>query len=323
MKLNKRGIEFAFTWIFAIIAGAAILFLAIYAAINFIGSGQDTEQTKAAKEISILFNPLETGLASGKSSVIKLNPEIRIYNKCYTEGSFGSQEFSVSQKSGFKKEWPLPGGGITIYNKYVFSDEIEEGKNVYFFSKPFEMPFKVSEIIFMSAESYCFVNAPEFIASEIEQLQIENIKIENCTGKETKVCFDASSGCNISVYGDCSGNCDYYSGEYEFGHTVKDKKTVNYIGSLIYGTIFSEPEIYNCNFERLMLRTQQISYLYQAEANFLATRGCGDAITTNLAQLANAAESAKSGTSAGILGLREAKENLDSQNSKQLGCGIY
>ena len=319
---SKRGIEFSFTWLFAIIVGAAILFLAIYAAVNFISSGQDTGQTKAAKEISILFNPLETGLASGKSSVVKFNPEIRIYNKCYTEGSFGSQEFSVSQKSGLGKEWPLPGGGITIYNKYVFSDEIEQGTKINFFSKPFEMPFKVSEVIFMTSEDYCFKNAPEFISEEVRQLQIENIKLDNCTGKEVSVCF-GTAGCNISVYGDCQGLCDSYAGEYEFGHTSKDGKTVNYLESLIYGTIFSDPEIYNCNFKRLMLRVQQVAYLYQAESGFLASRGCGDAITTNLAQLANAAESAKSASISSILSLKESKESLGEQNSKQLGCGIY
>jgi hypothetical protein len=92
---------------------------------------------------------------------------------------------------------------------------------------------------------------------------------------------------------------------------------------LIYGAIFSSVDIYNCNFKRLMMRIKQICYLYENEANFLATRGCGDAIITNLIGLANTAENAKSASSSSILMLREAKEDLDLQNSRQLGCGIY
>lgn len=321
---SKRGIEFSFAWLFAIIVGAMILFLAIYAAMGFIESSQDIEGTKAAKELTIIFNPLETGLASGKSSIVNLNPEARIYNKCSVEESFGKQKFSISQKSGFKKEWPLPGGEISVYNKYVFSDEIEQGSKIYFFSKPFNMPFKVSELIFMSTKNYCFKDAPEFIRDEIIQLQIGNVKLENCSSKEIQVCFGSSgAGCNISVYGDCSGNCNSISGEYEFGHTVKNGKTVYHISSLIYGTIFSSVDIYNCNFKRLMMRIKQICYLYENEANFLAARGCGNAIITNLIGLANTAENAKSISSSSILMLKEAKDNLDLQNSKQLGCGIY
>ena len=321
--MDKKGLEMSFALIFAIIVGAFILFGAIYAATQFINSGQDIEQTKAAKEISIIFNPLETGMASGRASIVSLNPEARIYNKCDSEGSFGSQEFSVSQKSGFKKEWSLPGGGITIYNKYVFSDEVEQGKEIYFFSKPFNMPFKVSEIIFMNTEKYCFINPPDFIEEEISQLDIKNIRIANCSQADIKVCFSSSSGCNISVYGDCNGICDITSGDYEFGHVIKDGKTLYYTGSLLYGAVFAEPEIYNCNFKRLMLRIKQISYLYKDEASFLATRGCGDAIVSNLVQLAQAAENAESPNPSSILMLNEAKEALDSQNSRQTGCGIY
>jgi hypothetical protein len=321
--LNKRGFEFSFTWIFAIIVGAMILFLAIYGATKFIQSGQYSQGTKTAKELTIIFNPLDTGMASGKSSVLKISPETRIYNKCYSTGDFGKQGFSVSQKSGFLSTWPEPSGEITIQNKYIFSDSIEQGTDIYFFSKPFNFPFKVSELIFMSTEQYCFVNAPDFIKSEVSELGIKNINTGNCTGKEVNVCFDnQGKDCNISVYGDCTGNCDYETGKYESGHTIKNGKTMYYTGSMIYGTIFADSEVYNCNFKRLMLRIKQICYLYNDEANFLATRGCGNAITSNLMQFAQTADNAQQ-SSQSILLLKDAKEALDSQNSKQLGCGIY
>lgn len=323
--MNKRGIEFSFTWLFAIIVGIFILFAAIYAATQFIRSGTHGAQTQAAKEISIIFNPLETGMASGKAARLTLNAETRIYNQCTLEGSFGSQKFSLSQKSGFLNTWPPAGGAITLYNKYVFSDEQEQGSEFYFFSKPFNMPFKVSELIFMSAKKYCFENTPSFIEDEVKGLDLQNVNFEgNCSTTDVTVCFE-SGDCDIIVRGECySGLCDSEAGEYQFGTTLKDGKTLYYTGSLIYGTIFSEPNIYQCNLKRLMMKISQIAYLYKAEVEFLASRGCGTSIGLNLDQMTMAANSAvNSTTNSAILNLNDAANKLDSQNSAQGGCKIY
>lgn len=319
---GKKGFEFSFAVIFALIVGAAILFLAIYAAVKLVESSTFSEQTAAAKELSVIFNPLETGLASGKSTLVNLNANTRIYNFCSESGSFGNEKFSISQMSGFAKKWPLPGAGITVYNKYIFSDNVTEGKTVYFFSKPFQSPFKVSEIIFMTTKKYCFVDAPEFVKDEVSQLGLPNVKIENCSSSETKICFN-SAGCDIVVYPGCSGICDSDLGEYEFGEVRKNGVTLYYTDSLIYGAIFSSPEVYDCNFKRLMLRIEQISALYKDEAEFISGRGCGNNLGTNLQQLSEAAKSADSRSSSSILNLRESANAVDMQNSATEGCNIY
>lgn len=323
--MNKKGFEFSFAWLFAILVGAFIIFLAIYAATSLVRTQQYKGYTEIAKEISIIFNPLETGLASGKSTSATLNAETRLYNKCSDEGSFGSEKFSLSQKSGFLKKWPEAGGEITLYSKYVFSDEVEQGSRLYFFSKPFSMPFKVSEIIFLSSEEYCFVSPPDFIKDEVSNLELRNVKIENCTGKEIKVCFNER--CNISVYPACEGYlCD---SEYDYGSINKNGKTFYYTGSLIYAGIFSSPEVYRCNFERLMIRLQQIALLYSDEVNFIVMRGCGNAMLTGLARLMQAAKLAQDESSSdslsltNIVNLKQAANDLDRLNSAQGGCKIY
>ncbi|MBM3233506.1 hypothetical protein FJZ19_00255 [Candidatus Pacearchaeota archaeon] len=315
---NKRGFEFSFTWLFAILVGACVLFLAIYGATQLINQGEYKSNTQIAKQLTILFNPLETGLASGKSTHVDLNTETRIYNKCSSSGAFGSQDFSISQKSGFMKEWPKPGFDITLSNKYVFSGEIEQGKRISFFSKPFEMPFKVSEIIFLTTKKYCFVNSPDFIKEEIRALNLD-IKLENCSTPDTKVCFN-SGNCEINVHPSCTGfGC---GNEYETGYVTKNSKTLKFTGSLIYGAIFSDAEIYECNLKRLMLRIQQICYVYSDELRFMSTRGCGNVMSTSLINLANAAGSTTN--SVGFENLRQAAKTVKQANdAAKEGCKIW
>jgi hypothetical protein len=60
--MNKQGIEMGFSWIFAIIVGVVILFLAIYTTTRIIGTSRYELDTETAKKISILIDPLETSL---------------------------------------------------------------------------------------------------------------------------------------------------------------------------------------------------------------------------------------------------------------------
>ena len=72
---------------------------------------------------------------------------------------------------------------IPVYNKYIFSKQALEGKKFYLFSKSFEFPFKVSEIIFISNEDYCFIEPPGNIEDEISSIKnqggMQNINISS------------------------------------------------------------------------------------------------------------------------------------------------
>ena len=71
--MNKRGfLQISFAWLFAIIIGAFILVLAIYASTKIIKTEQLSLDAKTAKEIGVLLNPLETGFETGKTTSIKL-----------------------------------------------------------------------------------------------------------------------------------------------------------------------------------------------------------------------------------------------------------
>jgi hypothetical protein len=212
----------------------------------------------------------------------------------------------------------LPGGEIPLANKYVFSDAIEQGTSFYFFSKSFNMPFKVADLIFFSSEEYCFIDAPNVILDDKSAFS-SNIKIENCTGKEIEVCFN--DNCNISVYGLCEGySCN---SEYDYGYIEKNGKRNYFAGNLIYAGIFSSPEIYECNFGRLMKRLMQVSSLYSDEVNFIARNGCGTAMTSNLLAISQTANSASSKSEQSMVILLEDSERLDNQNTAEGECKLW
>ena len=109
----------SFSWLFGIIIGAAILFLAIYAVTTMIGNEEELQGAKTSKEIGILLSPLETGFESSKSSSFTMPVETRIYNSCNDFGTFGRQLISVSQKNLGK--WTETDLEVGFSNKYIFS----------------------------------------------------------------------------------------------------------------------------------------------------------------------------------------------------------
>src|SRR3990167_565357 len=89
---SKNGfLEISFAWLFALIVGAVILFLAIYTTTKVVKTEQTTIDAETAKRIGILLNPLETEFETGKTTSIILPSETKIYNGCNNIGIFGRQ----------------------------------------------------------------------------------------------------------------------------------------------------------------------------------------------------------------------------------------
>lgn len=275
--MDRRGfLQIPFQWVFAIIVGIFILFLAIYFSVKMIGSGSFEIDTATARQIEVLMNPLETSFESGKTTTMVLPSETRIYNKCDNTGNFGKQKIQVSQKS-FNK-WSEPGSDISSKNKYIFSDEFVEGEKFYLFSVPFEYGFKVANLIVLTSKEYCFIDAPSEIENEISQ---ENVEFEDyeedCSIDSVKVCFMGGSDCDVEV------NIGQENVE-------KDGEKLYFTGDLIYAAIFSDKEVYECQVKRLMQRTEQLASLYWDKASFVGKRGCNSDLTADLLILKNSAE---------------------------------
>ncbi len=269
----------SFAWLFAIIVGAFILFLAIYASTKIVNTEQTSLDAQAAKEIGVLLNPLETGFETGKTTSLRLPSETRIYNRCNNNGVFGRQIIQISQKSF--NEWSDTDVNVGFSNKHIFSEDYVEGKKFFIFSKPFNFPFKVADLIFLtsSEERYCFVNPPEDIDRELSNLKQENLVRNICSEGDIKVCFSPGSDCDIQVNED-SRYVEKDGGRMDF-----------YEDALMYAAIFSDKNVYECQLKRVMQRGEQLALLYQDKANLISREGCNTNLNQELSSLGSLEDS--------------------------------
>ncbi|MDO8459667.1 MAG: hypothetical protein Q7S74_01025 [Nanoarchaeota archaeon] len=327
---TKKGFEFSFAWIFAIFVGAVIIVLAIYATTKIIKTQQFQQSTISAKEIGILLSPIETNLEEAKFTKIVVNQETKIFNECYTTGTFGSQKIGLSTKSGIGEEWPPPGVKSTFYNKYLFSSpQVHGKKEFYVISKPFNFPFKIADIVVLWDDQtlYCFTygqGAPLEMNKELKELNATNIMNAssplNCPQKSIKVCVSSSGPlCNITV-------------DVQAKTVKKGISTVHYEESfdsgsrysLLYAAIFSNPEIYDCQFWRLMQRASKLSLLYNEKSKYLSSKGCGSELVQPVlvAYSNSAAATPKVKSSTYLTTIKPFAQNLQNENAKPI-CNLF
>lgn len=298
--INKRGFEFSFGWLFAILVGAVVIFLAVFAAIKLTHTMRQGQQAMQSKSLGIILGPLETSIQSGIVTEMTVNEETRIYNNCSDKTPFGSQGIRTSVKSGVGPAWDDPGPMVSFNNRYIFSNYSIQGKKFYVLSKPFALPFKIADILIMwpSSQPYCFKNAPSDVQSEFTQLNLKEknvyLESEGCPTDAVNVCF-------ASVYisqPDCDVKVNTATGTVS-----KTGSSVNYVLSLnpndkyalMYAAIFSDPLVYNCHTKRLARRAASLAKVYKDKSAILTPTGCGSQnMQTDLSAYENFAKSASS-----------------------------
>ncbi len=270
------------------IVGAAILFFAIYSVTKLISTEKTIDQAKAGLAFGTLLNPFETGVEEGKSASISFTQETRIYAECSASPPFGEQQISIATRSGVGKAWSEPGVASVFPHKYLFTSSTIEGTQFTVFSKQFIFPYKVADVLFILPQesNYCLIDAPYDVENDLTSLNLAPIQFvqatTECKPQSTKVCF-TNTGCDIDV---------------NLGaQTVKKFKQTLYFAStgrdntLLYGALFSDPAIYECQLKRLTLRTAELATLYQQTAAFIAPRGCTSGLEGSLATFSNLSRS--------------------------------
>jgi len=318
---NKKAIEMGFNWIFALIVGAFVLFIAVYGAFKFADISTTSVNTQTSAQLIGLLDPLETGISTGESKQLNFKKESRIHLSCdeISNKPFGRQFIAFSEKS-LGNKFSEPGERVQIKTKYVFAENLLQGKSFSVFSKPFEMPFKIADLIVISSEDYCFYGAPNKIKKSIESLNLNNVVVSkdlsNCS-KMTSVCF-GDYDCDIVVKNLCDFNCEE---PYEIGRVVKENENLYYTGDLIYAAIFSNKEIYECNIKRLMNKFNELSEVYIGKINITTSQGCSSTIALPLTNMMQASQDVNS--SANLINLYKNSQVIDATNQGSGGCKLY
>jgi hypothetical protein len=272
----KRSVkaQAEYAWLFSLIIGAMILFLAIILSGKIFSTGTYLTEAEVVRSFDIILNPFSS---AGSIASLTLSKPIELpYN---TELNFScsssGQTLMLRQvEKGKNNDWV----SYTIKNKYIFTEKNISGKTFWAFSKPFEMPWRVDDLIYIISGEYCFVSPPEKIREELEMINATPIKIEDvwtdCSRLYPKakiVCFDYC-GRGIQITGDM---------------VVKEDDSVMIYAddATLYAAIFADKQIYDCNIYRLMKRLSLQTDILLSLSNQLSANCNNQILRTNLNSL--------------------------------------
>jgi len=318
--MKKRGaFEFSFSWLFALIVGAFILFLAIFFISKFSATQTDTQDIQNAKEISVLLNPLETGFEESGKTVLTLPTNSRLSTRCYLTEEFGRQTLNL-QSENYNK-YSDNSNEISFKNKYVFLENNVETKNFYIFSKPFNFPFKVATLNYMIpiSQKYCFVGISSEIRDIREELTKVNLSnfeitssIDDCSEKSIKVCFNYNfQGCSVFV--DNNNN--------QFVQKGNDYIYYEDNTALMFAGIFSTKELYECQLQRLLQRASLLANVYSQKYLMDQQAGCAQSsIGASLSDLETDILAIEDSSELSVL--KTDLKNLENKNSNMI-CNLW
>ncbi len=260
----------AFGWLFSVIIGAFILFFAFLFVFRFTHIAEQQEQAVTTTSLDILLEPFASSIATGQSDIITLPRNSKLEIDCsYSDFDFGKNivKYSTTGQFRFSK---------VVRDKYIFARPIQK-RNILVVVLPFEMPFRIADLTLLIGHDYCFVGLPERYKDLLQELtetnaDAANIRLEffsdvnDCSEDSIKVCKD-NLNCDVSFT--CADGCSY--GTISYGNN--DKQYLWY-GNLLLAAAFSEPELYECNANRLLKRAKLIASIYKTEASMLSSKGC-------------------------------------------------
>jgi len=294
-QMNKRGaIDISFNWIFVLIAGAAILtfFIAVIA----------TQKDKAETEMAITIKTELQSIFSGASlsQNRELDIDIPSSNLEFTCDFATCTDFSTSTNPSCYSEFVIGKTGINtqLPAEIIFSPNHISGKKILTWTKPWHIPFFVTNFLFISgADShYLFIDSghdstltffnefPEKMNKDM--ISLESLETYNPKGSSTiKFIFvnfnpeeiimpeQILSATNpekinaINILPETKQINFYYLSENSF--TLSD--TITFMTeSEIYAAMFSdEVDSYKCNMQKAVNRFHISSEVLNARAGQL------------------------------------------------------
>jgi hypothetical protein len=315
-RIGKKGfIEFG--WIFALIVGALVLFFAFY----FIGTKMSESKTGqglvSENTLDIILNPFSSfgSLGATSSKEITLQRKERTNFSCTVDVGFGYDGILSATNPGVRMAVKK------VYDKYIFSEDSIYSKNLQVISKPFNMPWRAADLIYLFSRDrdYCFVgmrgsSTEEEFGSGNTGMNISSFKF-----------VDEKSDCGNSITVCSNSACDIEL-DFEYSRIVKGSKEFPFIDdSTMYAAIFSDYDSYSCNMKRVAQKIRFEIEVYRNKARTLGARQCTavfsmDALDQAASQVISSRTSAE--LTEGMNRLRAAADALNVQNMGA-DCTLY
>jgi hypothetical protein len=352
MKLISKKGTVEFSWIFALIVGGSILFLAFFFVGQQFFQQKQLAQIQTTQTIDVLLTPFSSSgnIANAQEGVIKLqkNSDLNLY--CEKADNFNPLGYESLEIIPLDTKKTLTSSGTNnavsekkIYDKYIFGEDFTT-KEILTFSKPFNAPWRIADMvyIFPYENNYCFygTSMPSRIKKELISLDnssslkhflFDNEDEENdyAIKADTKcaknICFNHQSGitCDITIIPD-NTSPDYLLGEIKKENGINTETTNYYSDALLYASIFSDKETYECNIQRIFSRAQIQIEIYNAKNLKLQQKQCQ--IIVRLNQISSTFEGLKNEiTSENFKSLKLNIASIETQNNNAISqdCGLY
>lgn len=273
MRDKKGFLDISFSLIFAFLVGGMIIFGAIYGLSQYSKTEELTRSAESGEKLGNIMTSFESSSEDARTGKVTFPVKTKIISRCEDTRGFGVHTFKISEE--LKNKMSENVIEISFKNKYVFSEQVIEGKDFNLFAKSFNYPYEVATVVYLTSNEYkyCFIDAPRKIENELRNVGGDNIILRDCSDKENrdavKICFQSQSSCDIKI-------------DYANGVVTKDLDKYFFDSDvLMYAAIFSDLHNYECGVNRLMARTNTLSKLYQEKSTILKDR-CDAQIITEL-----------------------------------------
>ena len=106
---------------------------------------------------------------------------------------------------------------------------------------------------------------------------------------------------------------------YDEGYAEKNGMKMYFVDGLMYGAIFADKGVYDCNVKRLMFRVSEVSGVLADKADLMNSRGCNTNLKADMVVLAGLAGNA---TVDDIVSLNQYAKDIGDENDREV-CGLW
>lgn len=282
LKKEKKGL-ISFHWILIALIGAFILLFGIMLATKTGTVEQKKQNVIAAEYLDLFFSPFSsTGTFSDKFvRDVSFPYDIEIRFVCRN----GKEEMVIGEKEKARKK----------LNDFIYSTSLKT-KKLFLLSTPFELPFRVTDFIFLinPEQKFCLLysSAEEenFVSNMYSELsRLGNLgdifsvysyeERDRCEEANTKkILFSDQESDRRDVDMVIIGKGDSEN-KFDYGIVFfkeDNSKSLYITKAMIEAAIFSNSDVYSCNFNRLMDRIVKVASIYDKKAELLSEsqEGC-------------------------------------------------